>query len=67
MADYGVNDSNKEALLKLEMVDKAIDDFEKTHTGELNEYEHQELRGLLSDRADAMSKVLGVKVHSLFD
>ena len=41
MSDYGVNDSNRDDLLRLEMAEKTIEDFERTHTSELNEDEHQ--------------------------
>lgn len=47
--------------------DQAVRSFCDEHPGDLSETEHQELRGLLSNRADALSEALGVKVSSLFD
>lgn len=47
--------------------DQAVRSFCKEHKGNLSDSEHKQLRKLLHNRADAMSKVMGVKVHSLFD
>lgn len=55
------------AAEQLYSADQAVRKFCKEHKGNLSEREHKQLHGLLHDRAEAMSKVMGVKVHSLFD
>ena len=47
--------------------DKAVKDFCKNHPDNLNSDEHRILGRLLENRAQAMSKVFGIRIHSIYD
>lgn len=55
------------ALENLSRASAAVEDFCASHPGDLSEDEHRELRGLLSDRAAALSKATGLNICSPFD
>lgn len=55
------------ALERLSQASNAVEDFISTHSRNLNAQEHEELRGLLRERASALSQALGQKVNTLFD
>ena len=46
-------------------IDQDIQSFTKSHKGNLNDEDREELRTKLNERAKAISDVLGVKVHSV--
>ena len=56
-----------EAKERLARAQEAIDDYSTSHPNELSEEEHEEFRGLLKERADALSEATGMEIHSLFD
>lgn len=55
------------AIERLSEAQSAIDDYLNTHPNRFSEEEHSEFRGLLSERATALSEATGMKIHSLFD
>lgn len=59
--------NDPDALERLSNASNAVEDFTKTHRGELSDDEHDELRSLLKERASALSEATGLKIHSLFD
>ena len=58
---------DKKALDRLSRAQDAIDNYSKEHPGKMSKEEHSEFRGLLSERAAALSEATGMKIHSLFD
>ena len=58
--------NKKDSTTRLYESDKAVRDYcSDKKSRDLTEKEHKELNHLLSDRADAMSDVLGQKVYSI--
>ena len=58
---------DKKALDRLSKAQNAIDSFSKAHPGKLTKRQHSKFRGLLSERAAALSEATGMKIHSIFD
>lgn len=58
--------ADPKALEILAKASKAVDDFLKAHPKKLSNSQHNTLRLLLSDRAAALSKVIGSTVHTIF-
>lgn len=56
-----------EAMERLADVQERINDFLGSHTRDMSEEDHGELRELFSERAAALSVATGKKIHSLFD
>lgn len=54
-------------MSKLFKVQKSIDKFLKRHPSNLSRHGHKTLRRMLNNRAKALSKASGMKIHSLFD
>lgn len=55
------------ALERLAKAQEAIDKFAKAHPKKFTEKESKVFRGLLKERAAALSEATGMKIHSLFD
>lgn len=55
------------AVERLSKVQESIDEYSKSHPNEFSEEEHEEFRGLLSERAAVLSEATGMKIYSLFD
>lgn len=53
------------ALEELSNISNKIQEFSEKHPNELNADEHKELRGLLNERAKALSKATGFHIHSI--
>lgn len=58
---------SKRSIKRLSKVQKSIDRFLKSHSGQLSKHNHSRLRRLLKKRTKALSKATGMKIHSLFD
>ena len=67
MKKLNFNNTSKSSLDRLSKAQSAIDSFCKAHPKKLTSKQHTQLRSLLSERASALTEVLGEKVHSLFD
>jgi hypothetical protein len=67
MKEFDFSKATKSSLERLSQSQEAIDSFLKVHRNELSESQHKELRSLLNERSSALSEVMGVKVHSLFE
>lgn len=57
----------EDASIRCYEADRAVREFCDSHSEELSESEHRELRSLLNNRAAAMSEYLGVEVGSICD
>lgn len=55
----------KTASERLYRVDQAVRKFCDSHKGKLSPRQHKKLEKLLDNRADAISDVLGVRIHSI--
>lgn len=58
---------DEKAIKRLLKAQNAIDKFSKKHPGSFSEKDHKKFRKLLNNRASALSKATGIKIHSLFD
>lgn len=63
---FNTSNTDPKALEAVAVAAKAVNDFLKAHPKKLTPDEHGILRTLLSNRASAMSKVLGKTVHTIF-
>lgn len=62
MKKLSFKNSSPASLDRLSKAQSAIDAFCKKHPKDLTPKQHKQLRGLLSERADALSDALGVKI-----
>lgn len=66
MKNLDFSKASPKALDALAKASKAVDVFLKAHPKKLTDSEHKTLRKLLSNRASALSKVIGSTVHTIF-
>lgn len=58
---------NKRALRQLNSVQRSIDKLLKSKPKQLSKRQHIKLKKLLNKRAKALSRVTGMKIHSIFE
>ena len=65
MNELDFSRSSQESLNRLSNIQKKINTLCKVKSKDFTEEQHEELRDLLNERAEALSDALGVKVHSI--
>lgn len=65
MKRLNFENSSPDSLNRISKAQAAIDVFCKKHPKDLTPKQHKQLRGLLNERANALSDALGTKIYSV--